>query len=487
MSDVRVLATRLHGDGTEAFIHNEVPMRDISVTPVLNAGYEITGTIEPQHASLIAADGKPLLEAWATAIYVEQDGEIIGGGIVADDSYDFMKQTLTTTGFADYPAGQAYVDSWVSTALDQAKLRIKNHSREVDRFEKARRNADAARTAAVAAWTALPGGGLSGSAAWTAKKKAEQKMANAIQAYERAAQALVNLQSQHVRDQATLTRYAHPACPTFTDGVDGVDPIDIFRHIWNHLQSYPGGNLGVLVDTTPSPVRLGKSVAGTVYDTDNDGDTPPFEYGEYRLAWYETTDLGEKVSELVENTPFEFWEEHHWNEDRTKIVHRVRVAYPRAGRQRDDVRIELGVNVEVPEYDNEGVSDYASGLLALGAGEGGTDISANDSGRLHAVITRDGETRIRRILSFDDPSRSSLGSLTAAARTELRAHNADYSISELAVLPGRGLDLDSLRIGDWVKVVGDVGPRDINQWYKITAIAYSPESGSTTSFSVEPL
>lgn len=37
----------------------------------------------------------------------------------------------------------------------------------------------------------------------------------------------------------------------------GVDPLDIVRLIWSKLQNKPSGNLGVTVDATKSPIRLG--------------------------------------------------------------------------------------------------------------------------------------------------------------------------------------------------------------------------------------
>ncbi|MBC9000511.1 hypothetical protein [Micromonospora aurantiaca (nom. illeg.)] len=38
----------------------------------------------------------------------------------------------------------------------------------------------------------------------------------------------------------------------------GVDPLDAAREIWAHLQSFPNGDLGVVLDGTKSPARLGK-------------------------------------------------------------------------------------------------------------------------------------------------------------------------------------------------------------------------------------
>lgn len=37
----------------------------------------------------------------------------------------------------------------------------------------------------------------------------------------------------------------------------GIDPLDAARHIWEHLQSQPAGNLGLVLDETISPVRIG--------------------------------------------------------------------------------------------------------------------------------------------------------------------------------------------------------------------------------------
>ncbi|MCG2991460.1 hypothetical protein, partial [Escherichia coli] len=36
-----------------------------------------------------------------------------------------------------------------------------------------------------------------------------------------------------------------------------VDPLDVVRLIWDRLQSYEGGDLGVVVDPTKSEVLLG--------------------------------------------------------------------------------------------------------------------------------------------------------------------------------------------------------------------------------------
>lgn len=51
----------------------------------------------------------------------------------------------------------------------------------------------------------------------------------------------------------------------------GVDPMDLFRHIWQHLQSQYGGNFGITVDNTISPIRLGGNlIQREDFDTEPD-------------------------------------------------------------------------------------------------------------------------------------------------------------------------------------------------------------------------
>lgn len=49
------------------------------------------------------------------------------------------------------------------------------------------------------------------------------------------------------------------------------DPMDIYRYIWTHIQSHPNHNLGITIDATTSPVRLGTDLVQHVeFDTEED-------------------------------------------------------------------------------------------------------------------------------------------------------------------------------------------------------------------------
>lgn len=63
----------------------------------------------------------------------------------------------------------------------------------------------------------------------------------------------------------------------FTDAIhfENVDPLDLFRHVWYWMQGQPGGNLGVTIDATGSPIRLGTDLVQHVdFDLEPDVSEP---------------------------------------------------------------------------------------------------------------------------------------------------------------------------------------------------------------------
>lgn len=66
-------------------------------------------------------------------------------------------------------------------------------------------------------------------------------------------------------EAAGFTTYLHGIPYLGSYSAVQVDPLTAARHLWSHVQSYPDGRLGVVLDGTVSPVRLG--VAGVAaYD-----------------------------------------------------------------------------------------------------------------------------------------------------------------------------------------------------------------------------
>ena len=118
-----------------------------------------------------------------------------------------------------------------------------------------------------------------------------------------------------------------------------LDPANVFRDIWEHLQGQPSGNLGVVVDETTTSRRIG--VAG-------DGTGGEYSDGPYRLNWWETHDLGAKLDELAKLGPFDYHEQSRWLIPDQTIEDRIELGTPRIGRRRDDLSFAVGTNIFTP-------------------------------------------------------------------------------------------------------------------------------------------
>lgn len=463
----RFFAVRLRGDGTDTPLVAELPIRGGSITPQINAGTELSGTIEPHFFSLVAEDGHPLLQPWSTAIFAESDdGADVWGGILDEDSYAPDSQTISVLGYASYPAGQFFDGEWVSTQPDLDEPSRWNNDRAQQRtlLVQALSRAQAAYDQAWAAHAANPNKTTLNTR--DAKKKARDTAQSKLTAFD--AQT-PTLQAQAAARYARMTA---PGCPTIGDGTDGVDPIDLFRFLWHHLQTRPRGNLGLRLASTSSSRRIGRTVAATEYDPENDEATNSFEFDERKYTTWDTTDLSQPMMELAEGTPFQFTEVHRWNDPdkRDYLVHELLIGTPRLGRRRHDVRLVIGENVDVPEYATDSDTPYADTILTLGAGEGAL--------QKRAIVVRDGEHRIRRARVVTDSALESDSAARTAAQRELSRSDGSYVVSEVVTLPTADEEVLSLSLGDDARVFGAVGPDlPVNDWYTVTSISIEADTG----------
>src|SRR5699024_9207271 len=65
-----------------------------------------------------------------------------------------------------------------------------------------------------------------------------------------------------------------------------VDPLEVVRYSWAHSQSYPVVDLGVIVDDTAPPVRIGEEHSVAVWTEQAGSDTTSDE-GPIRLNWWD--------------------------------------------------------------------------------------------------------------------------------------------------------------------------------------------------------
>jgi hypothetical protein len=219
----------------------------------------------------------------------------------------------------------------------------------------------------------------------------------------------------------------------------GVDPMDVVRELWAHVQAQPGGDLGMVVDPFKSSVRLGT------------GAEP------YSLVWWEAPDCGAEVDNLAKEVPFDYTEHHWWDGD--EIRHRLVLGYPRLGRRRDDLAFEQGVNITnvvAPVRDGD---EYANEIVGLGAGEGRAVL-------LRRLPHRDG--RLRRVSVYSDKAVSTTARMDALIRDELAWRRNIVEVASVEVIDHPHAYIGSWQPGDDVLIRARIPwLGDVSLWHRI--------------------
>lgn len=251
-----------------------------------------------------------------------------------------------------------------------------------------------------------------------------------------------------------------------------IDPLSAVRRIWAHLQSYPNGDLGVVVDGTTSPVRIGTESEDVEFTT-GAGQNVSFEAGPFKLNPWTTSDLGREIDKLAADTPFDYLSHTAWDGER--LAHRLELAYPRRGSRRHDLRFVVGENVTADPAQVMDGDDYASEVLALGAGEG------RDMVRTVLSAPRGG---LRRVVTVADKSARSVRAVTDVARRELAWRSGAVEIDSLTVAESPLAEVASIEPGDEVFVQSDAGWLELGMWVRVLAVSTRPEELGVATLSV---
>lgn len=240
------------------------------------------------------------------------------------------------------------------------------------------------------------------------------------------------------------------------------DRCQVIRDIWTYAQSVADGNLGVLVDTTSSTSTIG---------------TPSDVYNSYA---YDVNCLGDKVDDLVSGdaTP-DYTCTTAWNSDKTAVVKRIKLGWPRLGRRRNDISFSSGVNIiEDPEVARSG-DDYANVVIGSGAGDGSAKLR-----QISAV--RNG--RLRLEAAIDAPELNGNDTLKARTDAELAWRMVMGAVDSISIRNTSAAPFGSWQVGDDVptRINGQWG--DYVGWCRITGWSIKPtaQGGPQASISLKP-
>lgn len=252
-----------------------------------------------------------------------------------------------------------------------------------------------------------------------------------------------------------------------------IDSIDAFRQIWTHLQSQPGGNMGLEVDaTTMSGKKIGTALQQGQFDTISGPLT--YESGPFRLSWYSTPDLGAEMDKLVQATPFDWRERHVYTTDGDHIRHFLDFGYPKIGRQLTDLRFVIGENVQIPDIAEHGGA-YANEFLTLGAGEGAAMVRGS------ASAPRRG---LRRVKLVADKSLTTPAAANTRSQLEVRKAQNIREITNIVLYDHPNAPVGAVQAGDELYLEGRVDWTEVGMWVRVTDRTITPDNLASVSLTV---
>lgn len=133
-----------------------------------------------------------------------------------------------------------------------------------------------------------------------------------------------------------------------------IDPFHIYHKVWNHLQSFPNGNLDVKITPASSGTFLlpGFGFDGTEFIAD---------FFAIFIRAIDFRDCGDELTKLSRDIPFDYVEKSVWNDTTGRIDKTIDLGYPRNGVKRTGLSFRFGENVNsgvpMPESEIEWTSD----------------------------------------------------------------------------------------------------------------------------------
>lgn len=227
----------------------------------------------------------------------------------------------------------------------------------------------------------------------------------------------------------------------------GVHTVDVMKHVWEHIQSFPDGNLNMTVTGSTRSIPVGTAAVG------KEPADP------YELLWWDAPDCGREIDRLAAETPFDWAERHRW--DGEQIKHEIVAGYPRLGTRRTDLSFTDEMNITGTDalvYEGD---DFANEVVAIGAGEGAGSVRSSTG-------KRDG--RLRRPYVYTAKDVSSATRLASLARDELVRHANPLTVPSITVRQHPAAPIASWNVGDDIRVqVTAEHLGEVDLWHRITA------------------
>lgn len=242
---------------------------------------------------------------------------------------------------------------------------------------------------------------------------------------------------------------------------------DVYRpvvEIWRHLQKdFTNGDLGVEIYPTTAGVEM---LPGYAFD----GDLLNLNFFATFVRQTDRLDSGDYIDALARDVPFDYVEQSAWNADRTDVVKKIKLGYPRLGVIQENLAFILNENVISAKPHTESQVDWVSdvGITGYFPGQEYSSRLANAD-----------PDRLRRYLDEDTAFIDSNERSAAWAHRRLARRQTPPYWETITILPNHpNAPLGSFDVGDSIIVKGNmpwVG--EVAQYHKVIAITVDTEKG----------
>lgn len=220
-----------------------------------------------------------------------------------------------------------------------------------------------------------------------------------------------------------------------------VDPFEVFARVWNHLQSYPHGNLGVEVYPTDSGTQMlpGFSFNGEEFIQD---------FFAIFIREVDRLDCGDYINKLARDIPFDYWEESFWNATKTVVNKKIRLAYPAGGVDQTDLVFRAGENVIGATPKQETEVEWFSDITIKGFFPGK---------QYSSTLANADPDRYRRVMDETDLNIDSNERAAAWAKRKLSRRQFPDQFDSIIIDPYHpNAPFGSFDVGDIIRIVGPI-------------------------------
>ena len=245
-----------------------------------------------------------------------------------------------------------------------------------------------------------------------------------------------------------------------------VDPFEVIHKIWNHVQSYPQGALGVTVSPTSSNTLL---LPGFYYD----GSEFVADFFAYFVRAADYRDCLEEITSLCRDVPIDYYEKSEWNSNRTAINKTLQLAYPRGGVQQNNIMFRQRENVLGMTPAGEMDMDYVSDVIVKGW----------FPGKMYSSTLSNADTsRYRRVVKDEDALINSRERTAVWARRKLALRQVPQHWASIVVdMYHPNAPFGTFDVGDDILISGEmpmVGRT--SQWHRILTMQPNDATGQMT-------